>query len=185
MKKNNDKYIRIGIFVFVFLFGLYVSAKTENGVLALITIFGVPVLYIPYGISDWYRKKPAEPSEKRSKPKEPAVFKSLAKKEKASAPPQQAEPVKKTLTLLGNMRGYGTSAWLRLTENGIEMIVEYHAPNPFEHFGVADIVPEEIIRQKSLQALQGWMYSHQTPAFHEEITVSTSDYLKFLHECGY
>lgn len=61
MKKNNDKYWRIGIFAFVFVFGLFASVKTGNGWIALITCVVVPLLYIPYGISDWRRNNSSEP----------------------------------------------------------------------------------------------------------------------------
>ena len=83
MKKDNDKYRRIGIFAFAFLFGLFVSAKSGNGMAALITCVFVPLLYIPYGISDWYRKKPSEFSEKLPEPEKP----------------DQQKPSQKSLTL--------------------------------------------------------------------------------------
>ena len=69
MKKNDDnKYIRIGIFAVVFLLGLFVSIKEKNGWIALIACVGVPLLYIPYGISDWKRRKQDNPPEKHNKP---------------------------------------------------------------------------------------------------------------------
>ena len=96
---------------------------------------------------------------------------------------QKANSAEKTFSLLGGRR-YGTSARMRQTDKGFEVIVEYHAPNPFEHFGTNDIVPDEIIREKSLQALQNWMYTNTTPAFHVEITANEVDYRQFLRECG-
>lgn len=57
MKKNDKKYLRIGFFAVVFLLGLFVSIIEKNGWIALIACVGVPLLYIPYGISDWKRRK--------------------------------------------------------------------------------------------------------------------------------
>ena len=88
MKKNNDKYWRIGIFAFVFVFGLFASVKTGNGWIALITCVVVPLLYIPYGISDWRREKPSEPPEKHNKPAKTAAAEAQVKKENTSEPPQ-------------------------------------------------------------------------------------------------
>lgn len=73
---------------------------------------------------------------------------------------------------------------MRPIDKGFEAIVEYHAPNPFEHFGTSAIVPSEIIGQMSLQALQNWMYTITTPAFHNEITAKEEEYRQFLRECG-
>lgn len=70
MKNNNDKkYLRIGIFVIIFLFGLFASLIEKNGWIALITCVAVPLLYIPYGISDWKRKKQNNSPEKQPNPK--------------------------------------------------------------------------------------------------------------------
>ena len=102
---------------------------------------------------------------------------------KKTSEPQQANSAEKTFSLLGGGR-YGTSARMRRTDKGFEVIVEYHAPNPFEHFGTSAIVPSEIIGQMSLQALQNWMYTITTPAFHEEITAKEEEYRQFLRECG-
>lgn len=104
-------------------------------------------------------------------------------KKKTSEPLQQANSTEKTFSLLGGGR-YGTNARMRRTDKGFEVIVEYHAPNPFEHFGTSAIVPSEIIGQMSLQALQNWMYTITTPAFHEEITAKEEEYRQFLRECG-
>ena len=184
MKKNDDnKYIRIGIFAVVFLLGLFVSIIEKNGWIALITCVAVPLLYIPYGISDWKRKKQDNPPEKQNKPAKTAAAEAPAKKENTSEPPQQANSAEKTFSLLGRGR-YGTSAWMRQTDKGFEVNVEYHAPNPFEHFGTSAIVPEEIIGQMSLPVLRNWMYTNATPAFHEEITAKEEDYRQFLRECG-
>ena len=187
MKKNDDnKYIRIGIFAVVFLLGLFVSIKEKNGWIALIACVGVPLLYIPYGISDWKRKKQDNPPEKHNEPAKNVAPKVTVKKKITSEPPQQANSAEKSFTLLGWERGLGcgTSVWMRPIDKGFEVIVEYHAPNPFEHFGTSAIVPSEIIRQMSLQALQNWMYTITTPAFHEEITAKEEEYRQFLRECG-
>ena len=186
MKKNDDnKYIRIGIFAVVFLLGLFVSIIENNGWIALIACVGVPLLYIPYGISDWKRRKQDNPPEKQNKPAKTAAAEAPVKKENTSEPPGRAISEEKTFTLLGRGRGlgYGTSAWMRQTDKGFEVIVEYHAPNPFEHFGTSAIVPSEIIGQMSLPVLQNWMYTNAIPAFHEEITAKEEDYRQFLREC--
>ena len=107
----------------------------------------------------------------------------ITPKEQTSEPLQQAKSVEKTFSLLGGGR-YGTSAWMRQTDKGFEVNVEYHAPNPFEHFGTSAIVPEEVIGQMSLPVLRNWMYTNATPAFHEEITAKEEDYRQFLRECG-
>ena len=92
MKKNDDnKYIRIGVFAVVFLLGLFVSIIEKNGWIALIACVGVPLLYIPYGISDWKRKKQDNPPEKQNKPAKTAAAEAPVKKENTSEPPQQAK----------------------------------------------------------------------------------------------
>ena len=131
MKKNDDnKYIRIGIFAVAFLLGLFVSIIEKNGWLAFITFVVVPLLYIPYGISDWKRRKQDNPPEKQNKPAKTAAAEAPVKKENTSEPPGRAISEEKTFTLLGSGRGlgYGTSAWMRQTDKGFEVIVEYHAP---------------------------------------------------------
>lgn len=112
MKKNNDKYWRIGIFAFVFVFGLFASVKTRNGWIALITCVVVPLLYVPYGISDWKRRKQDNPPEKHNKPAKTAAAEDQVKKENTSEPPRRAISEEKNFTLLGSERGlgYGTSA---------------------------------------------------------------------------
>lgn len=92
MKENDDnKYIRIGIFAVVFLLGLFVSIIEKNGWIALITCVAVPLLYIPYGISDWKRKKQDNHPQKHNEPAKNVAPKDTVKKKTTSEPPQQAK----------------------------------------------------------------------------------------------
>lgn len=186
MKKNNDKYWRIGIFAFVFVLGLIAFAKTGSGWLALIACVGVPLLYIPYGISDWKRKKQDNPPEKHNEPTKTVAPEVTVKMENPSEPPRQANSAEKTFALLSLVIGKGIESvtFMRQTDKGFEIIYETHSPSPFERFGARTVVPDEIIGQMSLQVLQNWMYANADSAFHEEITAKEEDYRHFLRECG-
>ena len=179
MNENNGKDWRCGLSAVAFLFVLIVSVKTGLWMISLLFL----LIYIPFGIYAWFRKKPPESSEKHPEPQKAVVSEALAEKKNSPAP-QEAASRKKSLTLLGECGLYGTGARIISTDKGFELFVEYYGSNTYEHFGANDFVPDEVIRQNSLQALQDWMNAHPSQTFHEEITVKESDYIEFLRSCG-
>ena len=60
----NRKYARMGLMLFAMIFILVISLQDNNLIMAMVGLFGIPVLYIPYLIEDWYlpyrKKKKAE-----------------------------------------------------------------------------------------------------------------------------
>ena len=99
----NIKYARLGLMLFAMIFILVVALQNHNLIMAMAGLFGIPVLFLPYLIEDWYlpyqRKKKAEKEEKANEAFRTAVNKHV---QNNTRQPERAIPPVKEETSVQN-----------------------------------------------------------------------------------
>lgn len=110
-----DRHVRLGIMFFAMLAIFFVGIKAGSAIGALIGIFGIPLLFLPYLIEDWYlpyrrEKKKEKEDEYRRAVREEArkLFEEMQKQAREEAAKAAGEEVQKPTP--GTVKAAGEAA---------------------------------------------------------------------------